>query len=265
LLKWKSSNPTQSIIVGTSYNKTQLFHRESYITAQFYLTLSNSLYTIQHQSVKDISMSKKNPSARKKIILTSSFAATTALMMAAAALMFSIPVPNTAIAQQQQEMTTNATVAAKPVDGYNLPQGHLNAVRHIFDDPSLRVEHFCKPNDRIMMVCQLYDSNSANATLIGIEYIITQEQYDSLPNREKPYWHAHREEFSPTRADPRMPELSPEQAQAEMAKTLPTWGKVIITWIPSDDLPSFPPQVQLVDHPFMVNATVSSGSNSTGQ
>ena len=215
-------------------------------------------------------MGKKNPSTRK-IILTSSFTATTALMMAAAALMLSIPVSNTAIAQQQG--MTNAT-AAKPVDGYNLPQGHLNAVRHNFDDSSLRVEHFCKPHDRVMMVCQLYDSNSANATLIGIEYIITQEQYDSLPNREKPYWHAHREELRPERADPRMPELSPEQAQAEMAKMFPTWGKVIITWIPSDDLPSFPPQVQLVDHPFMVNATVSSknstanatsGTNSTGQ
>jgi hypothetical protein len=204
-------------------------------------------------------MSKKNPSTRK-IILTSSFAATTALLMAAAALMLSIPVSNTAVAQQQG-MMTNAT-AAKPVDGYNLPQGHLNAVRHNFDDPSLRVEHFCKPHDRVMMVCQLYDSNSANATLIGIEYIITQEQYDSLTNREKPYWHAHREELRPERADPRMPELSPEQAQAEMAKMFPTWGKVIITWIPSDDLPSFPPQVQLVDHPFMVNATITS-SNST--
>ena len=205
-------------------------------------------------------MSKKNTSTRK-VILTGSFAATTALMMGAAVLMLSIPVSNTAIAQQQG-MMTNATAAAKPVDGYNLPQGHLNAVRHNFDDPSLRVEHFCKPHDRVMMVCQLYDSNSANATLIGIEYMITQEQYDSLPNREKPYWHAHREELRPERADPMMPELSPEQAQAEMAKMFPTWGKVIITWVPSDDLPSFPPQVQLVDHPFMVNATISS-SNST--
>jgi hypothetical protein len=58
---------------------------------------------------------------------------------------------------------------------------------------------------------------------------------------------------------------------------LPTWGKVIITWNPNDDMPSFPPQVQLVDLPFMVNATTvaistanttsssGGGSNSTGQ
>ena len=218
-------------------------------------------------------MGEKNLSARK-VILTSSFATTTAFIIAVAVLMLSVSVSNIAIAQQQgMTNATSSSAAAKPVDGYNLPQGHLNAVRHVFDDPSLRIEHFCKPSDKIMMVCQLYDSNSANATLIGIEYIITQQQYDSLPDREKPYWHAHREEFSPNRADPMMPELTPEQAQAEMAKMLPTWGKVIITWMPGDDMPSFPPQVQLVDHPFMVNATVTSsstanatsGSNSTSQ
>jgi hypothetical protein len=206
-------------------------------------------------------MSEKKFNKTNNMILAISFAVT-AFVMAAAALMLSISVSSTAAAQQQQAMTTNATsaAAAKPVDGYNLPQGHLNAVRHVFDDPSLRVEHFCKPNDKIMMVCQLYDSNSANATLIGIEYILTQQQYDSLPDREKPYWHAHREESAPNRADPMMPELSPEQAQAEMQKMLPTWGKVIITWIPNDGMPSFPPQVQLVDHPFMVNATASSST-----
>jgi hypothetical protein len=218
-------------------------------------------------------MGEKNLSARKAI-LTSSFAATTAFVIAVAVLMLGVSVSNIAIAQQQgMTNATSSSAAAKPVDGYNLPQGHLNAVRHVFDDPSLRVEHFCKPSDKIMMVCQLYDSNSANATLIGIEYIITQQQYDSLPNREKPYWHAHREELRPERADPMMPELTPEQTQAEMAKMLPTWGKVIITWMPGDDMPSFPPQVQLVDHPFMVNATVTSsstanatsGSNSTSQ
>jgi hypothetical protein len=218
-------------------------------------------------------MGEKNLSARK-VILTSSFATTTAFIIAVAVLMLSVSVSNIAIAQQQgMTNATSSSAAAKPVDGYNLPQGHLNAVRHVFDDPSLRIEHFCKPSDKIMMVCQLYDSNSANATLIGIEYTITQQQYDSLPDREKPYWHAHREEFSPNRADPMLPELTPEQAQAEMAKMLPTWGKVIITWMPGDDMPSFPPQVQLVDHPFMVNATVTSsstanatsGSNSTSQ
>jgi hypothetical protein len=66
--------------------------------------------------------------------------------------------------------TSNATVATppnataanatKPVDGYNTPIGHLSAIRHVFDDPALRVQHYCKPNDKIVLVCQLYDSTS---------------------------------------------------------------------------------------------------------
>ncbi|AIC15592.1 DUF1264 domain-containing protein [Nitrososphaera viennensis] len=177
----------------------------------------------------------------------------------AAALMLGVSATNSVA--QQSAMSTNAT-SSTPVDGYNAPQGHLAAIRHIFDDPSLRVHHYCKPNDKIVAVCQLYDTNSANATLIGIEYVITQDQYNSLPDREKPYWHAHRVEFAPDRADVQMPDLTPEQAKAVMSQLAPTWGKVVITWNPNDELPSFPPQVELVDHPFMLNATITS-SNST--
>jgi hypothetical protein len=159
--------------------------------------------------------------------------------------------PVTTSAQQQ-----NATSGGKPVDGYNLPQGHITAIRHVFDDPSLRVHHYCKMSDKIFLVCQLYDSESQNATLIGMEYIITHEQYNSLPDREKPNWHYHKIEFVPNRADPKFPELNAQQTQSEMMKAMDTYGKVIITWNPNDNLPAFPPQEQQVEHPFMVNATV---------
>lgn len=151
---------------------------------------------------------------------------------------------------------TTLTNMSKPIDGYNLPQGHLTAIRHVFDDPSLRVHHYCKIDEKIFLVCQLYDSHSKNATLIGVEYIITAEQYTTLPDREKPNWHYHKIEFAANRADPKFPELNPEQAKAEMQKAMDTYGKVIITWNPNDLLPAFPPQEQQVEHPFMVNSTV---------
>ena len=45
--------------------------------------------------------------------------------------------------------TPNATATtAKPVDGYNT---HLSAVRHVFDVPSLRVQHYCKPDNKIAL------------------------------------------------------------------------------------------------------------------
>ena len=145
--------------------------------------------------------------------------------------------------------TPNATATtAKPVDGYNT---HLSAVRHVFDDPSLRVQHYCKPNNKIAFVCQLYDSTSRNATLIGVEYIITADQYKSLPDREKPNWI----DITHNRSVP-MFSGSADQVKALWGKLMGTHGKVIMTWNPRDKLPAFPPQVEQEEIPFMLNATV---------
>ena len=155
---------------------------------------------------------------------------------------------------------TNATSsnATKPVDGYGgPPTGPLNAVRHVFDDPTLRVYHFCKPNDKIMMVCQLYDSSSSNATLIGVEYMIDSKTYQTLSDREKPNWHYHMEEFSPDRANPKFPLLNDQQQKEWLVKLSESYGKVILTWNPLDTLPVFPLQIQQVQHPFIVNQTVN--------
>jgi len=153
---------------------------------------------------------------------------------------------------------TQAQNATETTQGYGgPPSGPITAVRHIFDDPTLRVWHFCKPNDKIMMVCQLYDSNSPNATLIGVEYMITADAYKNLPDREKPNWHYHKEEFAPNRADPKLPMLREQQQNATLNKLEESFGKIIITWNPNDKAPIFPPQVIQVQHPFMVNTTVS--------
>ena len=163
----------------------------------------------------------------------------------------------TMIAVQAQNATQaqNMTQATQGFGGP--PSGPLTAVRHVFDDPTLRVWHFCKPNDKIMMVCQLYDSNSPNATLIGVEYMITTDAYKKIPDRDKPNWHYHKEEFAPTRADPKLPMLSEQQQNATLKTLAESYGKVIITWNPNDNAPIYPAQEIQVQHPFMVNATVN--------
>jgi hypothetical protein len=107
------------------------------------------------------------------------------------------------------------------------------------------------------MVCQLYDSNSPNSTLIGVEYMITADAYKSLPDREKPNWHYHKGEFAQNRADPKLPQLSEQQQNATLKKLEESYGKVIITWNPNDKAPVFAPQVEQVQHPFMINTTVT--------
>ncbi len=170
---------------------------------------------------------------------------------------------NTTTATPMNATQTNATSAntTKPVDGYGgPPTGPLNAVRHVFDDPTLRVYHFCKPNDKIMMVCQLYDSSSSNATLIGVEYMIDSKTYQALPDREKPNWHYHKEEFSPDRANPKFPLLNDQQQKEWLVKLSESYGKIILNWNPMDTLPAFPPQIEQVQHPFMVNQTVNNST-----
>lgn len=160
--------------------------------------------------------------------------------------------------QTQNNNTTMSQNFTATTQGFGgPPSGPLTAVRHVFDDPSLRVWHFCKPNDKILMVCQLYDSNSPNATLIGIEYMITTDAYNQLSAREKPNWHYHKMEFAPDRADPKFPQLSEQQQNATLKKLEESYGKVILTWNPSDKVPIYPPQVIQVQHPFMVNTTVT--------
>jgi hypothetical protein len=156
--------------------------------------------------------------------------------------------------QQQQQQTSNATDLV-------IKAGPLTAVRHVYDDPTLRVWHYCTPHHKIMAVCSLFDSNQKNATLIGIEYMVTPEDYKKLPEREKPYWHYHVTEFAPNRADPHFPMLSEEDEKKVLKLIEDSYGKVILTWNPNDELPAFPPQEIIVQHPDMVNKTAIPETN----
>ena len=49
--------------------------------------------------------------------------------------------------------------------------------------------------------------------------------------------------------------LSAEDEKKVLKLIEDTYGKVILTWDPNDELPAFPPQVLLVQHPDMVNKT----------
>ena len=147
---------------------------------------------------------------------------------------------------QQQQQTSNDTDLV-------IKAGPLTAVRHVFDDPTLRVFHYCTPHHNIMAVCSLFDTDQKNATLIGIEYMLTPQDYMKLPEREKPYWHYHVTEFAPNRADPHFPMLSAEDEKKVLKMIEDSYGKVILTWNPNDKLPAFPPQVPIVQHPDMVN------------
>jgi hypothetical protein len=51
--------------------------------------------------------------------------------------------------------------------------------------------HFCRQVNEDFSQCALFDGNGREANLIGIEYIISEKIFDTLPPGEAKYWHPH--------------------------------------------------------------------------
>ena len=138
---------------------------------------------------------------------------------------------------------------ALPTQGYN---AHAIGMKHIYGSPDLEAHFYCKMNEKIMTTCQIYDSGSPNASLVGVEYIISQEDFNSLPNEEKPNWYVINQSLA-ERANLRIPELSPEESNEALSGFLGTYGKLILTWNPQNPLPSTLPQLIDLHNRELVN------------
>lgn len=52
--------------------------------------------------------------------------------------------------------------------------------------------HYCSCNSAgDHFQCLIYSSSDADAKLIGVEYMISEERFLQLPDEEKNYWHSH--------------------------------------------------------------------------
>lgn len=98
------------------------------------------------------------------------------------------------------------------------------------DDPSHQMEahHFCRQVNADFMQCALFDGNTAEANLNGIEYIISERLFAILPESEKRYWHPHNGEIlSGQLVAPGLPEF----AETELMRgKINSYGKTWHTW-----------------------------------
>jgi hypothetical protein len=149
-------------------------------------------------------------------------------------------------AQSEEQENTNTTES--PISGYDI---HAKINKHDASDLSHKMDHYCKLSESIVAVCQLYDGEGADAKLAQIEFIITEDQYDQLPDKEKPSWHNHAVELTPQRGAPEFVDLPPGVNGTELLSTLQTtYGKVITVWEPNEELPQSEPYAFWVDSPF---------------
>lgn len=120
--------------------------------------------------------------------------------------------------------------AGSPVGGGH---AHFCGIHIAKKDPKFQLvtQHFCVSHGEghgQLFQCLLYDSNSPGAKLLGVEYIISDEQYRGLPDEEKKYWHAH--SYEVLGGGLIAPSMPPEQEKEFMKGLLTTWGKAWHTW-----------------------------------
>jgi Protein of unknown function (DUF1264) len=98
------------------------------------------------------------------------------------------------------------------------------------DDPEHQFEahHFCRQVNEDFAQCALYDGNTAEANLNGIEYIISERLFERLPEVERQYWHPHNGEIlSGQLVGPGLPEIAEKEL---MRSKINSYGKTWHTW-----------------------------------
>jgi hypothetical protein len=98
------------------------------------------------------------------------------------------------------------------------------------EDPAHQVEahHFCHQVNEDFAQCALFDGNTKAASLNGIEYIISEKLFTSLPEEEQQYWHPHNYEIlSGQLVAPGLPEVA---EKALMKSKMNSYGKTWHVW-----------------------------------
>lgn len=97
-------------------------------------------------------------------------------------------------------------------------------------DPAHQMEahHYCRVVNQDLLQCVLFDGNTDDANLIGVEYIVSERLFDDLPESERGYWHPHNYEvLSGQLAAPGLPAAA---EKAVMEQLLNSYGKTWHTW-----------------------------------
>ncbi len=130
-----------------------------------------------------------------------------------------------------------------PIKEINL---YLNAFHPLKNDFTHQMEahHYCQQMNEDFTQCILYDANTIEAHMVGIEYIISEKLYKTLDKNEKNYWHPHNYEIlSGQLVAPGLPDKIEKEA---LKRKINSYGKTWHVWmsnIPGNTLPRGEPKL----------------------
>jgi uncharacterized protein DUF1264 len=114
-----------------------------------------------------------------------------------------------------------------PLKDFDVYVAGLHCARH---DPAMQMEahHYCKQVNEDLLQCLIFDGNTREANLIGIEYIVSERLFETLPEGERGFWHPHNYEIlSGQLVAPGLPEVA---ERAFMRLLMNSYGKTWHTW-----------------------------------
>ncbi|XP_047330189.1 oil body-associated protein 1A-like [Impatiens glandulifera] len=135
---------------------------------------------------------------------------------------------------EPKNMTTSlietASVTFQKFYPINQIKHHLCAFHFYADDMTRQVEahHYCSHHNEEVSQCLIYDSPEPDAKLIGIEYIVSENLFMTLPDEEKPVWHSH--EYEVKGGYLFMPGVAGPVERKELDHVCKTYGKTIHFW-----------------------------------
>ena len=112
------------------------------------------------------------------------------------------------------------------LDGFHFYNGQM--------DGQMEAHHYVTQLNEDVHQAIIYDGNGENAKLMGVEYIVSERLFKTLPAEEKKLWHSHHHEVkSGTLIAPGIPAVAEHEL---MEKLVSTYGKTIHTWHTDRDL-----------------------------
>ncbi|XP_027166905.1 oil body-associated protein 1A-like [Coffea eugenioides] len=149
--------------------------------------------------------------------------------------------------QTSTALLETATATLQGFGPVNKIHQHLCAFHFYAHDMTRQVEahHFCGHQNEDFRQCLIYDKPDDDGKLIGLEYIISEELFLTLPDNEKPFWHTH--EFEVKGGYLFMPGVPGPIQRQDLEKVCKTYGKTIHFWQidRGDNLPLGIPQVMM--------------------
>ncbi|KAL7089210.1 hypothetical protein ACP275_13G175000 [Erythranthe tilingii] len=154
--------------------------------------------------------------------------------------------PGKAMSMEQHMLDKGAQMlqSLKPIKKMNQ---HVCTFALYNHDMTRQIEthHYVTRLNQDFLQCAVYDSDDSSGRLIGVEYIVSDRIFETLPQDEQKLWHSHAHEIkSGLWVNPRVPEMVVKPELESLAKT---YGKFWCTWQTDrgDKLPVGPPALMM--------------------